>query len=118
MAGSAPVPMAESRLRWLTDLMTPLTADELATALDNLPGWVGSTTRIQQEFTAPDFPTGIQLVVQAAEQAEELDHHPDIDVRWVKVLFVLSTHSAGGVTALDIELARRISDCARALGCS
>ena len=110
--------MAESQRRWLTDLMTLLTADKLAAAVDDLPGWVGSTTQIQREFAAPDFPTGIQLVVQAAEQAEELNHHPDIDIRWVKVRFVLSTHSVGGVTDLDIELARRISDCANALGCS
>jgi 4a-hydroxytetrahydrobiopterin dehydratase len=97
--------------------MRTLAREALAAALVDLPGWVGSTTLIEREFTAPDFPTGIQLVVHAGEAAEELDHHPDIDVRWVRVRFVLSTHSAGGVTTLDIELARRISDYADVLGC-
>ena len=42
--------------------------------------------------------------------AEELDHHPDIDIRWRTLTFRLSTHSAGGVTHRDVELARRIDD--------
>ena len=48
--------------------------------------------------------------------AEELDHHPDIDIRWRTLLFGLSTHSAGGVTQLDIELAHRIDAAATAHG--
>ncbi len=43
-----------------------------------------------------------------AETAEAMDHHPDIDIRWRTLRFVLSTHSAGGLTALDLDLAARI----------
>lgn len=115
---SASSRMVDGPRRWLTDRMQTLTADTLTAELADLPGWVGSTTLIEREFTAPDFATGIQLVVYAGEEAEQLEHHPDIDIRWVRVRFALSTHSAGGVTALDIELARRISAHADALGCS
>jgi 4a-hydroxytetrahydrobiopterin dehydratase len=51
---------------------------------------------------------GIRLVVDVARIAEELDHHPDIDVRWTTVRFRLTTHSAGGVTDNDFALAGRI----------
>ena len=49
------------------------------------------------------------FVNQIAAEAEEMDHHPDIDIRWDTVELVLCTHSAGGLTQLDVELAHRIS---------
>jgi len=52
----------------------------------------------------------IAAVSRIAAIAEELDHHPDIDIRWRTVTLVVSTHSAGGVTAADVELARRIDE--------
>ena len=52
----------------------------------------------------------IAVVDRVAEVAEEMDHHPDIDIRWRRLTFRLSTHSAGGVTELDAELARRIDE--------
>ena len=58
----------------------------------------------------PTFLDGIRLVDAVAEVAEELDHHPDIDIRWTSVTFVLSTHSAGGVTERDLTLAGRINE--------
>ena len=54
-----------------------------------------------------------RLVDAVAEAAEAAGHHPDIDIRWRDVLFVLATHSEGGVTAKDIELAARIDALAR-----
>jgi 4a-hydroxytetrahydrobiopterin dehydratase len=59
-------------------------------------------------FAASDFPTAIAWVDAVAVIAEEMDHHPDIDIRWRTLHFAVSTHSAGGVTALDVELAARI----------
>jgi 4a-hydroxytetrahydrobiopterin dehydratase len=55
---------------------------------------------------------GIRLVQQVAEVAEELDHHPDIDIRWTTVTFTLSTHSAGGLTMKDLRLAADIDKLA------
>ena len=54
------------------------------------------------------FPDAIKVVDQVAVVAEELDHHPDIDIRWRTLTFACSTHSEGGVTGKDMELARRI----------
>ena len=58
----------------------------------------------------------MQLVTDVAEVAEEMDHHPDIDIRWRTVSFFLVTHSAGGVSQLDIEFAHRIAALADAHG--
>jgi 4a-hydroxytetrahydrobiopterin dehydratase len=85
-----------------------LTADEIATALKALPDWSGGPTGITRSFEAATFPDGIALVQQVADAAEAADHHPDIDIRWRTVTFRLVTHSAGGVTAKDIAMARTI----------
>ena len=66
--------------------------------------------------TAPDFLTGIRLVDDVALVAETMDHHPDIDILWRTLTFTLSTHSAGGVTAADFELARGIDEASERHG--
>jgi 4a-hydroxytetrahydrobiopterin dehydratase len=71
---------------------------------------------LRRTVQAPDFPTAIRLVDAVAQDAEAMDHHPDMDIRWRNVTFVLSTHSAGGVTGNDTELARRIDAHAVRLG--
>ena len=53
------------------------------------------------------------MVDRVAEVAEELDHHPDIDIRWRTLTFACATHSAGGVTAKDLTLAARIDEIVR-----
>jgi len=87
---------------------------DLAARLGELPGWRGDRESLVRQVEAPDFPTGIRVVDEVAVVAEAMDHHPDIDIRWRTVTFALSTHSAGGVTELDVELARRISEIAAA----
>jgi 4a-hydroxytetrahydrobiopterin dehydratase len=86
--------------------------DGVRAALADLPGWSGDATQITRSVEAPDFLTGIRVVDDVAQVAETVDHHPDIDIRWRTVTFTLSTHSAGGVTELDIELARNIDQVA------
>jgi 4a-hydroxytetrahydrobiopterin dehydratase len=90
----------------MTDL---LSADDVATALARLAGWTGDPTGIERSVQAPSFLAGIRLVDAVAQAAEDADHHPDIDIRWRTVTFRLSTHSAGGVTAKDIDLAGQIN---------
>ena len=85
-----------------------LGAAELAAALAELPGWAGTPAAITRTVRADSFPAAIAVVDAVAVAAEEADHHPDIDIRWREVTFTLSTHSAGGVTAKDLALARRI----------
>jgi 4a-hydroxytetrahydrobiopterin dehydratase len=86
-----------------------LTAQEVAEAVAGLPGWSGSTDRITRTVEAASFPAAIALVDAVAVAAEAADHHPDIDIRWRTVTFTLSTHSAGGVTAKDTDMARKIN---------
>jgi 4a-hydroxytetrahydrobiopterin dehydratase len=85
-----------------------LSADEVAAAIGELDGWSGDTSGITRTTSLPTFPAAIAVVDQIALIAEEMDHHPDMDIRWRKVTFICSTHSAGGVTGKDITLARRI----------
>jgi 4a-hydroxytetrahydrobiopterin dehydratase len=87
-----------------------LSADDVAAALGELDEWTGDPAALTRTVALPTFPTAIAVVDKVAVVAEELDHHPDMDIRWRKVTFVLSTHSAGGVTAKDIALARRIDE--------
>ena len=87
-----------------------------ARQLADLPGWSSDGDALVATLEAPDFPAAIRLVDAVAEVAEQLDHHPDIDIRWRTTHWRLSTHSAGGLTQLDIELAHRIAECAREAG--
>ncbi len=89
-----------------------LTADQLSAGLAQLLGWSGDTGGINRTITADTFPRGIALVTAVAENAEAMNHHPDIDIRYTDVTFRLSTHSAGGVTEQDLELAARINELA------
>jgi len=87
-----------------------LSADEVAAELTRLTDWSGDTTGITRTAALPTFAAAIAVVDQVATVAEGMDHHPDIDIRWRNLTFVCASHSAGGVTGLDIELARRIDD--------
>ena len=91
-----------------------LSDEEIERQLHDLPGWARDGDSIRAVYEAPDFPTAIRLVDEVAAEAEDMNHHPDIDIRWRTLTFGLSTHSAGGVTVLDLELARRISEIAAA----
>ena len=93
-----------------------LDADEIARQLADLPGWTGDTANLSHRVTAPTFVAAIRIVDEVAEVAEEMDHHPDIDIRWRTLHLALTTHSAGGVTQLDVELAHRIDEIAAGLG--
>jgi 4a-hydroxytetrahydrobiopterin dehydratase len=87
----------------------PLHDDELAAALVSLPAWTGNTNGLRRTASLPTFPDAVAVVDGVAVAAEEMNHHPDIDIRWRTVTFHLATHDAGDrVTSRDIELAGRI----------
>jgi 4a-hydroxytetrahydrobiopterin dehydratase len=83
--------------------------DEIAAALGDLPGWERADNELVRTAELPSFPAAIALVDRVAAIAEERDHHPDIDIRWRTLTFRCSTHSAGGITELDVALAVTIS---------
>jgi 4a-hydroxytetrahydrobiopterin dehydratase len=82
----------------------------ISAALEDLPGWERDGDALVRTAKLPSFPAAIEVVDRVAEIAEERNHHPDIDIRWRTLVFRCSTHSAGGITALDVELAGAISD--------
>ncbi len=84
-----------------------LSEDDLRTALEGL-AWVRDGKQIRKTVTLADFAAAMAFVNRVAELAEARDHHPDISISWNRVDLVLSTHSAGGLTALDAELAGAI----------
>ena len=85
-----------------------LSPDELSAALPGLPLWSGDGDGIRRSVELPSFRDAVDAIVRIADVAEEMDHHPDIDLRWRTLHLTLVSHSAGGVTELDLELARRI----------
>jgi len=86
----------------------PLSDLEIHRALNTLAGWTRRGETLVKTFTMRTFPEAIAFVTRVAEEAERANHHPDIDIRYTKVLFTLSTHDAGGVTQKDLELAAAI----------
>ncbi|MBA3369060.1 MAG: 4a-hydroxytetrahydrobiopterin dehydratase [Geodermatophilaceae bacterium] len=97
-------------------MRTLLTQEELDRALEELRSWRSYRGAIRTRIQAPDFPAAIALVSRIAEMAEEMDHHPDIDIRWRNIDVALATHSAGGITEMDVTQARRIGDLAAQAG--
>ncbi|GII78409.1 putative pterin-4-alpha-carbinolamine dehydratase [Sphaerisporangium rufum] len=88
--------------------MERLDEASISARLAGLPGWRREGDEIRRTVTAPDFRTAIAIVNDVAEQAEHLNHHPDIDIRWRELRLALTTHDAGGLTELDFRLAGRI----------
>jgi 4a-hydroxytetrahydrobiopterin dehydratase len=84
--------------------------DEIGAALGSLPGWERDGDALVRTAALPSFPAAITVVDRVAAIAEKRDHHPDIDIRWRNLTFRCSTHSAGGVTELDVALAAAISE--------
>ena len=86
----------------------PLTPDELVEALVDLPRWSGDVTGLRRTIELPTFRDAVAAIGRIADVAEDLDHHPDIDLRWRTLHLTVVTHSAGAVTPMDLRLARRI----------
>ena len=79
------------------------------------PAWSGSTEKLSRSIEFADFLTAVEFVNRLAPRCEELAHHPDLVLRWRWVHVELSTHSAGGVTDLDLSLAGIVDEVAAGL---
>ena len=82
--------------------------DALARALAELPRWSGGDGWLRREFKTDGWRSTMLLVNAIAFVAEAANHHPDLEVHWARVAVRLQTHSAGGVTDKDLQLAARI----------
>ncbi len=85
-----------------------LDEEEIEQRLDELGDWEREGDEIQKVFEFDDFPGAIKFVNDVARLAESKDHHPDIDIRFNKVKLTLTTHSEGGLTHWDFDLANEV----------
>ena len=88
--------------------MAKLSDLEIRRALGSLPGWTRKGEALAKTYSFARFADGIAFVSKVAAIADGMDHHPDIDIRYTNVTFALSTHSAGGITQKDLDLAGKI----------
>jgi 4a-hydroxytetrahydrobiopterin dehydratase len=90
--------------------MPKLTDTEVTERLDSLAGWTREGDMIGKTFKLPTFPAAIAFITHVAFLAEAVNHHPDMDIRYNKVLIGLTTHDVGGLSEKDFDLAAQIDD--------
>ncbi len=88
--------------------MTLLTSNEIEAGLAELPGWERRGDALAKEFGRGDFVGSVRFVETLVEPAEAMNHHPDLAISWDTVTVTISTHSEGGLTAADFELAAKV----------
>jgi 4a-hydroxytetrahydrobiopterin dehydratase len=85
-----------------------LSDEEIGERLAGLEGWARAGDAITKTFSNGDFVGSVEFVRKLVEPAEEMGHHPDLEISWDKVTVSITNHSAGGLTEADFELAGRI----------
>jgi 4a-hydroxytetrahydrobiopterin dehydratase len=88
--------------------MARLSDAEIDERLSGLDGWERSGDTIVKRFENGDFKGSVDFVNRLTPEAEEMNHHPDLEISWSTVTVSITTHSQGGLTENDFELARRI----------
>ena len=88
--------------------MALLSDQEIEERLPSLDGWRREGPAISKTFELADFAGSVDFVVRLTVPAEEMNHHPDLSISWNKVEVSISSHSKGGLTAADFELASRV----------
>jgi 4a-hydroxytetrahydrobiopterin dehydratase len=94
------------KVQWST-IMTLLKDSQISEALASLSGWTHREKRLEKEFEFEGFPDTIAFLVRLAFDAEAADHHPDVSIHYRRLTLSYWTHSEGGVTANDVEGAKK-----------
>ncbi|HET9200253.1 MAG TPA: 4a-hydroxytetrahydrobiopterin dehydratase [Dehalococcoidia bacterium] len=89
--------------------MARLSSSEIKSALSDLQGWEGDESGIKRSYKFKDFVESMGFVNRVSLLAEKADHHPDIEISYNRVALTLVTHSEGGVTSNDTEMAAKIN---------
>jgi len=92
--------------------MAALSDDEVKSRLSGIDGWELAGDAIEKQFELDDFSGSVEFVNRITPVANEMNHHPDLAISWNKVTVTLSTHSEGGLTENDFELAQKIDGLA------
>jgi 4a-hydroxytetrahydrobiopterin dehydratase len=82
--------------------------EQISSRLAELEGWEREGDAIVKSFKRGDFVGSVRFVDDLVEPAEDMGHHPDVSISWDEVRVTITTHSEGGLTANDFELAKRI----------
>lgn len=90
-----------------------LTLDDIESALVTLPGWKRDGGELVKVYRFDSYLEGITFVSCLGQMAEQMNHHPDMQVGWRKVVVKSTTHSEGGITQLDVDLACAAERCCR-----
>jgi 4a-hydroxytetrahydrobiopterin dehydratase len=94
--------------------MTVLNSNEIMNKLKNLDNWSFDSNQIHRDFQFKDFKEALNFVNKVGDEAEKMNHHPDIFLHsWNKVKITISTHSEGGVTEKDFKLAGIIDNLSK-----
>ena len=88
--------------------MARLDDQQIEEKLSGLDGWERSGDAISKRYELDDFKGSVDFVNRLTPEAEDMNHHPDLDISWNKVTVTVTTHSEGGLTDNDFELAKRI----------
>ena len=91
--------------------MQKLSTEQIAEYLDDLPEWSLNGDSLQRTFRFDDFVGSMGFANRIADLAQQMQHHPDIMIRFNKVTLTLTTHDAGGLTEQDFALARGTDGC-------
>lgn len=98
----------------VAEAQVPLTEEQIAAALATVPGWRRVGDEITRTFGIR-YHGGVAMIVHVADVERLISHHADIDLRWGKVRFAITTHDAGHkLTEADFDLAQRIDSIAQA----
>jgi 4a-hydroxytetrahydrobiopterin dehydratase len=92
-----------------------LSDDAIAAFVGAHPGWARAGNAVERTYSFPDYGAAVGFVMRVALAAERRDHHPDMLLSWGKVKVSWSTHDAGGITALDAEMAELCDGLATSL---
>jgi 4a-hydroxytetrahydrobiopterin dehydratase len=85
-----------------------LSRREIENTLARFPGWRWENEALVKTFSFPAYMDGVHFAVRVAEEAEHLDHHPDMLISYRNVTVTCTTHDTGGVTERDVALIERI----------
>lgn len=100
----------------MAEMPVPLAEEEIRSALQDVPGWRRQGNEITRTFGIR-YHGGVAMIVHVADVERLISHHADIDLRWGKIRFAITTHDAGHqLTAADFDLAHRIDGIAQAHG--